>query len=82
MSLFLAMALFQAATSAPSSATPVPPNDDRKMVCRNMQGTGSRLNTQRVCLPKREWQRMWDESRTTMSSLQDKHSTQPQGPPR
>ena len=52
-----------------------PLNEDSRIVCRRLKVTGTRLTSQRTCLPQREWQRMWDESRTTMSTLQDRHST-------
>ncbi len=68
MSLILAMILAQGTPAATASTA----NDDSKVVCRTTKGTGSRLSSQRVCLPKREWQRMWDESRSTMGSLQDR----------
>ena len=78
MTLFLAL-LAQAATAAspaPAAPTPFTNLDDAKIVCRTMVGTGSRLNTQRVCLPRREWQRMWDNSKETVGGLQDHQSKQ------
>ena len=82
MTLFLAL-LAQAATAAspaPAAPTPFTNLDDAKIVCRTIAGTGSRLSTQRLCLPKREWQRMWDNSKETMGSLQNNQSKQyPQG---
>ncbi|MES2904721.1 MAG: hypothetical protein V4696_11090 [Pseudomonadota bacterium] len=50
-------------------------NEDSRVVCRVLKATGTRLTSQRTCLPQREWQRMWDESAGTMSSLQNRHST-------
>ena len=55
--------------------TAFPLNEDSRIICRRLSVTGPRLTSQRTCLPQREWQRMWDESRTTMSTLQDRHST-------
>jgi hypothetical protein len=76
MSAMFAFILLQAATAVSAApATPAPPAD-LKIVCRTLQGTGSRLNSQRVCLPKREWQRMWDNGREATSSLQDHYSKQ------
>lgn len=54
--------------------TPFPLNEDSRVVCRILKVTGSRLSSQRTCLPQREWQRLWDESRSTMGSLQDRFS--------
>jgi hypothetical protein len=75
MSAILAFALLQAATTPPTTVAPTPP-EDLRIVCRTLQGTGSRLNSQRVCMPKREWQRMWDNGREATSSLQDHYSKQ------
>lgn len=57
--------------------TAFPLNEDSRIVCRVLKATGSRLSAQRTCLPQREWQRMWDNSRETMTGLQDRHSTRP-----
>ncbi len=56
--------------------TAFPMNEDSRIICRRLRATGTRLTSQRTCMPLREWQRMWDESRSTMSVLQDRHSTQ------
>lgn len=61
--------------SAAGPGTAFPLNEDSRVVCRMVKVTGSRLTSQNTCLPLREWQRMWDESRATMSVLQDRHST-------
>ena len=61
------------AAAGPDSAFPL--NEDSRIICRRLKVTGTRLTSQRTCLPQREWQRMWDESRATMSTLQDRHST-------
>jgi hypothetical protein len=77
MSFFLALALAQATSLTAQAATPAQrPPEDMRIVCRTLQGTGSRLNTERVCLPKREWQRMWDNGREEAGSLQDHASKQ------
>ncbi len=76
MSLFLALYFAQAATAASAPAATTPPPEDMRIVCRTLTGTGSRLNSQRVCLPKREWQRMWDNGRETTSSMQNNQSKQ------
>jgi hypothetical protein len=79
MSFLLALAAQAAVASAPQAAVPTPftNKDDAKIVCRYLIGTGSRIDTQRVCLPKREWQRMWEQGRETVSSLQDNQSKRP-----
>lgn len=59
--------------------TAFPLNEDSRIICRRVSATGTRLTSQRTCLPQREWQRMWDESRGTMSTLQDRHSTPADG---
>lgn len=61
------------AAAGPDSAFPL--NEDSRIICRRLKVTGTRLTSQRTCLPQREWQRMWDESRATMNTLQDRHST-------
>lgn len=49
--------------------------DDAKVSCRMITGTGSRLNTQWVCLANREWQRMWDDTQETLDQKRRSHST-------
>jgi hypothetical protein len=66
-------------TASLGSNTPFPLNEDARIVCRVLRATGSRLSSQRTCLPQREWQRLWDESRSTMGSLQDKYSKKAPG---
>ena len=82
MSAMFALLLAQAAAVAPATASPTPfkKTDDAKILCRMVSPTGTRVGSERVCLPKREWQRMWDESRSTTSSMQDHQSkTRPPG---
>ena len=54
-------------------------NEDSRVVCRIMRGTGSRLSATKVCMSEREWQRMWDNSRETARDLQDTFSKKPLG---
>lgn len=79
MSFLIALAAQAAAATAPQVATTTAftNKDDSKIICRTLLGTGSRLNSERVCLPKREWQRMWDEGREMTSAAQDHQSKQP-----
>lgn len=78
MSFLIALVAQAAAASAAQVAAPTPftNKDDSKIICRTVSGTGSRLDAQRLCMPKREWQRMWDNGRETASSLQDHASKQ------
>jgi hypothetical protein len=53
-------------------------SEDSRIVCRLLTATGSRVRSQQTCMPRREWQRMWDESSAGVRKLQDQ-STRPQG---
>ena len=46
-------------------------NEDSRIVCRVVNGTGSRLSSSKVCMPQREWQRMWDDGREEARNYQD-----------
>ena len=67
------------ASAAMGRETAFPLNEDSRIICRRLAVTGTRLTSQNTCLPQREWQRMWDESRSTMGTLQDRHSTPADG---
>ena len=54
-------------------------NEDSRIVCRIVKGTGSHLSSTKVCLPQREWQRMWDDSREEARNYQDYFSKKPLG---
>ena len=54
-------------------------NEDSRIVCRIVNGTGSRLSSRKLCMAQREWQRMWDDSRETARDLQDTFSKKPLG---
>ena len=47
-------------------------SEDSRIICRLLSATGSRLRTQQTCMPRREWQRMWDDSSSATLKLQDK----------
>ena len=49
-------------------------NEDSRIVCRILRGTGSRLGAVNTCLPQREWQRMWDGGEEATRGLQDNYS--------
>jgi hypothetical protein len=59
--------------------TAFPLNENSRIACRYLRVTGSRLSTQKTCLPQREWERMWKDSAQTMRDLQDQ-STRIDGP--
>ena len=59
--------------------TPFALNEDSRIVCRNLKVTGTRLSTQKTCLPQREWERMWKDSAEAMLEWQDQ-STRVEGP--
>ena len=77
LSLIALVALLAEPTTAPTEPTPFKNKDDAKIICRTLVGTGSRLDTQRVCLPKREWTRMFTESSEGVAKRQNEHSTLP-----
>ena len=75
MALTLSLLLVQAAATQATGVATVDPNlEDKRIVCRTVIGTGSRLNNERICLPKKEWRRMHDQGRETTGSLQNHHS--------
>lgn len=75
--------LIQAATAAAPAPVAAPTqtafsaNADSKIQCRTVRMTGSRLADQKVCLPKREWDRMHTDAKESVSDMQDKRSTRP-----
>ena len=73
-SIALAGLMLQSAPTA-TEPTPFTNKDDAKIICRTLVGTGSRLDTQRVCLPKREWNRMYTENSEGLRKKQNEHST-------
>lgn len=56
------------------SNTAFPLNDSSKILCRPVRVTGTRLVTQEICLPKREWARLHTDTREGVLKLQE-HST-------
>ena len=63
----------------PTGLTPFPLNEDSRILCKVMKMTGSRLRSTNLCLPKREWDRMHDNSREEVSDLQDNYSKRTPG---
>ena len=63
----------------PGRETAFPLNEDSRIICRKLSVTGTRLKSESVCLAKREWDRMWEESAEGTLELQDQ-STRLEGP--
>ena len=61
-----------AASARLGRQTAFPLNENSRMICRMVTETGSRLGNQRICLPRREWDRMWRENAEATAVLQDK----------
>ena len=53
-------------------------SEDSRIICQMLSATGSRLRVQKTCMPRREWQRLWDDSSSGVRKLQDQ-STRPTG---
>lgn len=49
--------------------------DDARIICRDTVATGSRLAKQRICLPKREWDRQFQEANDSVNGRIRAHST-------
>jgi hypothetical protein len=47
-------------------------SENSRIICRVVSATGSRLRSQQLCMPQREWQRMWDESSSAAFKMQDR----------
>ena len=59
-------------TASLGAQTAFPLNADSRIVCKFVTRTGSRLYVDKMCMPIREWQRLWDESSATTADIQDK----------
>lgn len=57
--------------------TAYPLNENSRIVCRLVKQTGTRIVTHELCLPKREWERMWVETSEGLRERQGDHSTLP-----
>jgi len=56
---------------APAQAAPaVKQNPLEKIICRTEEGSGGRLNRQKVCMTVRDWQDQAQESREATERLQ------------
>ena len=45
---------------------------DGRTICKNLVGTGSRLNTLRVCMAPREWAKLHESGQEATREMQDK----------
>lgn len=63
----------------PGRPTAFPLNEDARITCRVVKMTGSRLRSTNLCLPQREWDRMYNDAREEVGELQDNYSKQPRG---
>lgn len=74
MSLLMSLILLQAATATSPSGPATPAPAKEKLVCKSLKVTGSRLDTQRVCATKRQWDVAEQEIQETIRDRQD-HGT-------
>jgi hypothetical protein len=75
MSVFASLMLLQAAAAAPPPPQQIAalPNDE-KVVCKTLVGTGSRLNTERICMTRKEWRKLAEGGEEETRRLQDQSS--------
>ena len=57
--------------------TAFPLNEDSRIICRRLRATGTRLTSQRTCLPQREWDRMWKDSAEATQRMQEQSTRVP-----
>ena len=46
-------------------------SEDNRIICRSLKQTGSRLIAHKICLPNREWARMFVDSSDTTRRMQE-----------
>ncbi len=61
-----------AASTATASAAPVDPLD--KIVCKKTLETGSLIKGKKVCLSRRQWNKVAEEGRAIGQAMQDDNS--------
>lgn len=61
-------------TASVGGKTPFALSEDSRIICRPLRETGTRIVIHDVCLPKREWERMWVESSEGLRERQGDHS--------
>ncbi|WP_309602336.1 hypothetical protein [Sphingomonas sp.] len=49
-------------------------NEDKRIVCRMVSLTGSRVQSSRVCLTQREWQQMFDDNQLAARNITNTYS--------
>lgn len=59
----LAAALATASIAPAAVAAQDAPDAKDKMICKSVKATGSRLNRERVCMTKAQWDKHFDEGR-------------------
>jgi hypothetical protein len=62
-------------TASLGRETAFPLNDDSRILCRDLKETGTRIIVHQICLPKREWDRMWTDTSEAVRKLQGDFST-------
>ena len=55
----------------PPAAEPAKPSPGDKVICKTLIGTGSRLNTERVCMAKREWDKLHESGQQATTEMQN-----------
>ncbi|HVJ72292.1 MAG TPA: hypothetical protein VM531_12425 [Sphingomicrobium sp.] len=69
-------------TASLGRETAFPLNDDSRILCRDLKETGTRIIVHQICLPKREWDRMWTDTSEAVRKLQGDFSTRAPREPR
>ena len=69
-------------TASLGRETAFPLNDDSRLICRDLKETGTRIIVHEICLPKREWERMWTDTSEAVRKLQGDFSTRAPSEPR
>ena len=57
------LSVFVALPALAADQTITDPKTGQKLICKRLEKTGSRIQTERVCLPKEEWDRQGKEIR-------------------
>lgn len=84
MRKFLPLALLVALSAPAVAQIPAPaPHSGKsqakqdpldRIICRTEEGTGSRLNKEKVCMTAREWKDLQDENQAALQKLQQQSS--------
>ena len=76
MSVLVSLLLLQAASQPTTAAPAAEPAEDKKIVCKTITPTGSRLGGKRVCMSKKEWRRLNEANEKETRDIQDSFSKQ------